>query len=648
MNLRSRGQRRSGGRLGLVLLLLATACAGADVRVDWASGREVQRDLTSNVLTTGKLSAPSQAFLLRLGLEEEFRKNPGELLYQLHGGLEPGDGERIFTLAEASFLHAEKSGDRRWYLASAVYAWAFLLPDNALSPSPVDPRVRLALDLYNRGIAEGLATPDGREVLIAAGRHSLPFGVLEIDFDPAELRWAGYRFDRFTPAAHLEVKGLRNRYRRRGVGAPLAASITKDPDTSVPPGADRIPDFVKVPVTALLRLEKPQAGLESRLLHGRLELHARDETQVVTIRGQEIPLEFETSSSLAYGLGDSWFWDFQFAGFRSSDFLPVELEQAPDQLLMLQPYRPGRMPLVLVHGTASSPGTWAELINEVENDPVLWDRYQIWLFVYDTGSPILYSAGLLREALLDTVAALDPEGQDPALRRMVVIGHSQGGLLTKLAVVSDGDSFWQNVTRRPVEELDLPPETERLLKRSTRFEPVPSVERVVYIATPHRGTYLLSKLRIGGILSWMIKLPGSLVSYAVGLATRDPESDAVNRMRRLRGLPTSIDNMTPDHPTLIALENRPLPPGVTAHSIIAVRGSGPPEGRNDGVVEYSSAHVDGVESELVVRSGHSTQNEPNTIEEVRRILILHAGEAPPASSRVLLAPWPGAHVSQQE
>ena len=63
---------------------------------------------------------------------------------------------------------------------------------------------------------------------------------------------------------------------------------------------------------------------------------------------------------------------------------------------------------------------------------------------------------------------------------------------------------------------------------------------------------------------------------------------------------------------------------MTAHSIIAVKGEGPPwTGKNDGVVAYDSAHMEGVASELVVRSGHSTQGEPATIEEVRRILLEH-------------------------
>jgi hypothetical protein len=46
-------------------------------------------------------------------------------------------------------------------------------------------------------------------------------------------------------------------------------------------------------------------------------------------------------------------------------------------------------------------------------------------------------------------------------------------------------------------------------------------------------------------------------------------------------------------------------------------------GKTDGVVAYESAHIDGVASEVVVRSPHSTQGHPETIEEMRRILREH-------------------------
>jgi hypothetical protein len=83
--------------------------------------------------------------------------------------------------------------------------------------------------------------------------------------------------------------------------------------------------------------------------------------------------------------------------------------------------------------------------------------------------------------------------------------------------------------------------------------------------------------------------------------------------------------MDKSNPFVQTLSGLPIAPGVRVHSIIAVKGSGPPEQGNDGVVEYKSAHLEGVESELVVRSNHSTQSTPETIEEVRRILYKHAG-----------------------
>jgi hypothetical protein len=63
---------------------------------------------------------------------------------------------------------------------------------------------------------------------------------------------------------------------------------------------------------------------------------------------------------------------------------------------------------------------------------------------------------------------------------------------------------------------------------------------------------------------------------------------------------------------------------VSAHSIIPVKGGLPPIGQNDGVVAYDSAHIDGVESELVVEhQAHSCQANPHTIAEIRRILLEH-------------------------
>jgi hypothetical protein len=117
---------------------------------------------------------------------------------------------------------------------------------------------------------------------------------------------------------------------------------------------------------------------------------------------------------------------------------------------------------------------------------------------------------------------------------------------------------------------------------------------------------------------WLTNLPRQLVGVAADVAR--------NRDAMRAGLvPTAVDNMSPGNPFIQGLQGIPIAPSIHAHSIIAVEGDGPVEEGNDGVVEYESAHIDGVESELVVRSPHSCQANPHTMEEIRRILRLHAG-----------------------
>jgi hypothetical protein len=93
-------------------------------------------------------------------------------------------------------------------------------------------------------------------------------------------------------------------------------------------------------------------------------------------------------------------------------------------------------------------------------------------------------------------------------------------------------------------------------------------------------------------------------------------------------LPTSLDSMSPNNPVLLALADIPTAPGVKAHSIISVQGEGDYHEGKDGLVAYSSAHIDYAESEYIVRSFHSCLSQPATIEEVRRILREHIAALP--------------------
>ena len=213
---------------------------------------------------------------------------------------------------------------------------------------------------------------------------------------------------------------------------------------------------------------------------------------------------------------------------------------------------------------------------------------------------------------------------------MVVIGHSQGGLLTKLTVVDSEDRFWRIQMNTPFESLKLSEDTRQLIQESVFLTPLPFVQRVIFVATPHGGSHLAG----WGIFRWLaarlVAIPADLARRSLETVTGDEEAKV---MRLLRRPVTSIENMSPGNRGLRVLASMPVASGVAAHSIIAVRGDGPLESEGDGVVDYPSAHIAGVESELVVRSGHSVQGHPAVIEEIRRILLEHAEVGSQAARR---------------
>ena len=449
---------------------------------------------------------------------------------------------------------------------------------------------------------------------------------MTITINSDELSWGNFELVDFVQAAELDVRGLRNRYRWPGIGAPLAASIKPIEGASIP-AYTKIPPRIKVPVTAFLRFKDVDEGKKTGTLTGNLELYTTAEATTVNIEGRIVPIEYELSSALAYTLEGSLAYSFELKGLFSGDFsLFKDKGRYQDGIFLMAPHRSGRIPVIFVHGTASSPARWAEMFNELSNDPALWGHYQFWVFTYNTGNPVSYSAGILAEGLRKTVQELDPEGKDPALRKMVVIGHSQGGLLTKLTVVDTGTKAWDTVSTVPFEEVKASPEAKEILRRSIFFTPVPSVKRVVFLSTPHGGSYVAGGW-IGRLTSKFISMPFRLADTMTEVVTMNPDLRGAMRSMR-KEIPRSTDNMDPKSRFVKMYNTFPIAPGVNAHSIIAVKNHNDPKEKwNDGVVEYKSAHIDGVDSELVVHSGHSTQDHPETIEEVRRILLQHLRES---------------------
>ena len=293
----------------------------------------------------------------------------------------------------------------------------------------------------------------------------------------------------------------------------------------------------------------------------------------------------------------------------------------PTGLSLLRPYQRGKTPVVFVHGLWASPWSWSRMIESLGADQAIRDRYQFWTFGYSTGDPLPYSAGLFRRDLDEARRKFDPDRSDAAFDRMVLVGHSMGGLLTKMMVQDSGTRMWRLMSDRPVAELAGEPDDCDLFRRALIFKPHPDVRRVVFIATPHRG----SRVDTGGLEhlgSRLVRLPDPLRASYSRLMARNGPDFFTERFRK--GLPTSVDELEWQSPFLMRLEELGITPTIKAHSIIADRRDPPRSGGSDGLVPFESAHLDGVASELLVASAHLCQDQPAVIREVKRILAVHA------------------------
>lgn len=582
------------------------------------SVREAHQQLAASAIVQ-RLSHASQIVLHRYDLKRHFDKHPAAALRVLHErACTDGRRDVLYALAELNYLtanrfaHSVKAGDPRkapdYYLASAIYAWFYLLGDGQEpAPSAFDQRFRVACDIYNHGVALAFISSPHHDVDLsqAGGSRSLGPGRVEIQFSRPAFKWKLEEIEEFLPANEFSVRGLSVRDRQSGLGAPLIV---------VGKVIDQKKFARRIPATLILRVPGRLGDWSAEGLKLSLELYSSYEVKSVDLAGQKIPLESDTTAPLAHGLNESYLWRLGSAQFFSAE------ERIQNNIYLTQPYEPGRIPVIFVHGTLSSPVWWAEMWNTLRADAVLRERCQFWNFVYNSGNPIGYSAARLREEINRKVQQLDPEGKDPAMRQMVVIGHSQGGLLAKLTATDTGDRLWSAVSTKDFEQLELPEKEVAALRPNYFFKPLPSVKRVVFISTPHRGSYLATSL-VRNVAIRFMKMPQQLVTSSASLFTlQNPLGLKPGYERRV---PSSLDFMSPENPWLLTLAELPTAPDVAAHSIIAIKGKDRPPSGADGVVQYRSAHVDYAKSELVVSAGHTCQDKPAVIEEVRRILYEH-------------------------
>lgn len=622
--------RPLGGNLRLVFLLVVlvvTACS-PPVAVERVDLQTAYEDLNRSALSGSRLSETTRTVLRRSALLDSLDDHPDAVIATLraHAIASGMHWPELFALSELSYDQGRRKKSKELLLASALYAYAVLFPTgDADRPSPYAAQFQQATSFYNLALTQVLSV-DGAEasVTLQGGVSKLPFGSVSVIVDQASLVFAGRTLTSFVPTMNLTVQGFRNDYRSDGIGAPLAAGLA--PPTRPLSGAGLVlPPNVRVPTSAVLTMDDPRRQLMGSALTAQVRLYTIYDTAEIRIGNQAVPLEYDQTAVRALITVEGKGWSRELSGLLSNILNDPSDPKSKDHLFALEPHRTGRIPVVLVHGTASSPFRWADMVNDLMEDKEIRDHYEFWFFTYDTGNPIPVSANILRHSLEEAVRSLGGVAGDPALGRMVVIGHSQGGLLTKMITIDSGTRMWDAISEKPVDELRLKPETKALLKEALFVKPLPFVETVVFIATPHGGSYQAS-LTIVGLFQKLVTLPLTVAGAATDLLTNAADALKVGEDRRQF---SSIAGMAPGNPVLGAVRATPVAPGIHAHSIIPTIQDGPLEARNDGVVEYQSAHIGGVESELVIEhQDHSTQANPLAVREVRRILLEQLSRPP--------------------
>lgn len=612
--------------LTLILPLLLAGCA-APMGANRVATRSAYEQVEATALNSARPSAETVSLLHRHDLDGLAARQPVEAVRRLHEkALATGERDLLFALAEVSYVAAEKLrrsvkpweplDERDYYLGSAVYAYLFLFGEaGGAKPSAFDRRFRTACDLCSFGLGRALGDRRGTNAVVrlASGRRRLPMGEIELSFSHPGFPWPLEKFEQFLAADQFRVYGISARNRAAGIGSPLIAVRKLDPDLRFRSAA---------PATLFLRVQNSLASLASGQGSASLELFCPFAQTHVAVGDATVPLETDLTAPSAHALNQSFVWRVGRLQFLAPG------KGLRSQILANRPYQPGRVPVVFVHGTFSSPVWWAEMVNTLNADPVLRERFQIWQFLYRSSNPMVISAAELRAELAATLHKLDPDGKDAALRQMVVIGHSQGGLLAKLIATDTGDDLWNVTSRQSLEESNYTEAQREEIRRYLFLQPQPYVRRVVFISTPHRGSYMAGAF-VRNLVYKLVALPEAMVKKGGELLLLNQDSKLPSSL--LRRLPTSLDGMSPKSPLLLKLAELPVAPPIKAHSIISIKGDDEPPDGGDGVVKYTSAHVPYVESELVVRSGHTCQDKPATIEEVRRILHAHLKEMPPVA-----------------
>jgi pimeloyl-ACP methyl ester carboxylesterase len=444
-------------------------------------------------------------------------------------------------------------------------------------------------------------------------------------------RLQNMKLEKFISSYNMNFSGLRAINRRDGFGSDFVAVFPSTDSSSqenkyilnplthdYPKGIN--PNIHKaryLAATIIAQPKKSNATIEDVLTNPNFEIKVYDPYSVEKVEIAGKPYSLAANFSAPYGL---WLAENNLGAAAYLTLIDRDQHLAMPHLYMLEPYNPNKKIIVLVHGLASSPEAWIAVTNDIMGDAILREHYQVWQIFYSTNMPILESRFQIYALLKQAFGSLSPK--DAAAQDAVLIGHSMGGIISRL-LVSDAD-----ISKQALELMNNRQQT-RLRKHPVigerlKMKPIENFDRAIFLAAPHRGTdyadrwFTLAARKIIKIpATFLTTLADTLTSYDVDL--KDFVKTLTNDV--IQNGPSDLSKKSKFMELTASI---PPEKGLVFHSIMGnITKSDDPNVITDGIVPYKSAHLDGAVSEKIFTGGHSIQETPEAVLELRRILRQH-------------------------
>lgn len=439
------------------------------------------------------------------------------------------------------------------------------------------------------------------------------------------------KLEKFISSYNMNFSGLKAINRRDGFGSDFVAVFPSgdasqhdskyilNPLTyNYPKGIN--PNIHKaryLAATIIAQPKKPTASLNDVLTSPEFEIKVYDPYSVDKVNVAGHPYSLAANFSAPYGL---WLAENNLGAAAYLTLIDRAQHLTMPHLYMLEPYNPNKKIIVLVHGLASSPEAWIAVTNDIMGDAVLREHYQVWQVFYSTNMPILESRFQIYALLKQAFSTVKPK--DAAAKDAVLVGHSMGGIISRL-LVSDADISKQALAmmknRQQTRLRKHPVIGERL-----KMKPITNFDRAIFLAAPHRGTdyadrwFTLAARKI-------IRLPATFLTTLADTLTSD-DVDLKDFVKTLTNdvIQNGPSDLSKKSKFMELTANIPPEKGLVFHSIMGnITKSDDPNVITDGIVPYKSAHLDGAVSEKIIHGGHSIQETPEAILELRRILRQH-------------------------